>query len=146
MHNGQIWRDDDVYLQQSFFLADGRADTGNVPVYFFRIHRADGVEVGHCDLRVGLNDRLMFAGNIGYGVWQKHRGHHYAAKACRILFTIAKELGMTELLITCDPDNGASMRTCELAGCQLLAISPLPKDCIDYRMGARYKCQYHKVL
>ena len=147
MQTGQVWQDGEIYLKQSFYLKEGRPETGYVPVYFFRIHRlSDDIEVGHCDLRVGLNDRIMIAGNIGYGIWEKHRGHHYAAKACKILFAIAKELGMTELLITCDPTNLASSRTCQLAGCQLLAIVDVPPESIDYDMGFRQKCQYHIAL
>jgi predicted acetyltransferase len=44
--------------------------------------------------------------------------------------------------ITCNPDNWASRRTCELAGAELVEIVDLPEDNDMYRKGKRRKCRY----
>jgi predicted acetyltransferase len=44
--------------------------------------------------------------------------------------------------ITCDPDNIASRKTCELAGARLVEIVDLPEDTDMYREGMRQKCRY----
>lgn len=136
------WTDGEIKLFLTTTIPKGQPATGNVPVYYYRIQRLDGTEVGRCDLRVGDNERLMIAGNVGYNVWQEHRGHHYAAKACRLLADIAREKGMTRLIITCDPSNIPSRKTCEYLGAQLLGIVDVPIDSVDYAMGQRQKCQY----
>ena len=48
--------------------------------------------MGRCALRIGYNDSLYYVGHIGYSVYEKYRGHHYAAKACKLLFLLAKKL------------------------------------------------------
>ena len=49
---------------------------------------------------------------------------------------------MTELWVTCNPDNIASRRTCELAGGVLVEIVDLPEDIDMYQEGERRKCRY----
>jgi len=113
-----------------------------VPSYHFIIARLDGEAVGHCDLRIGHNEKLYYGGNIGYGVDEPHRGHHYAGKACLLLFQLARRHGLTYLYITCNPENFSSRRTCEYAGGVLAAIVDLPPDSDMYLSGERRKCVY----
>jgi len=47
---------------------------------------------------------------LGYSVEPAHRGHHYAARAGRLLLLLARSHGMETLWITCNPDNWASRR------------------------------------
>lgn len=84
--------------------------------------------MGVCDLRIGYNDRLYYGGHIGYTVDKEYRGHHYAAKACKLLFSLAKRHDMEYLYITCNPDNSASRKTCEYLHGELLGIETLPAD------------------
>jgi tagatose 1,6-diphosphate aldolase len=99
-----------------------------VPAYCFFIVDVAGGTVGRCDLKIGYSDSLYYSGHIGYEVFEEHRGHHYAAKACRLLFGLAKKHGMEYLYITCDPDNLPSRRTCEYLGGKLLEIAEVPDD------------------
>ena len=94
--------------------AEGNPEKNWVPAYYFGICLADGTRIGQCDLRIGHNDRLYIGGNIGYGIDEGYRGHRYAAKACRLLFRQARKHGLGYVIITCDPTNTASSRTCEL--------------------------------
>lgn len=85
--------------------------------------------VGRCDLRVGMNWELYYAGNIGYFVNVRNRGNAYAYHACKILFSIAKnEYNMNEIIITCSPDNIASYKTCLNLNGTLLETAIVPES------------------
>lgn len=135
--------DDDLEL----ILADkyaGDPSIGYVPAYKFKMIRAGQDEtIGNIDLRIGdTHDLVMYGGHIAYGVDPEHRGHRYAARACRLLLPLAEQHGLTELWITCNPDNIASRRTCELAGAKLVEIVDLPEYNDMYQEGERQKCRY----
>lgn len=117
-----------------------------LPSYHFTICDRKGHKAGQCDLRIGHNRRIYYGGNIGYRVEEPYRGNHYAGKACRLLFRLAKRHGMDCLVITCNPDNHASRKTCEYAGGILREIVALPQD-NDMRLdGETHKCIYEFVL
>ena len=113
-----------------------------VPAYYFAICLPDGTKIGYCDLRIGHNDRLYIGGNIGYGIDEEYRGHHYAAKACRLLFRLARKHELGYVIITCDPANTASSRTCQLAGGQYLETADIPEDHNMYEEGMRQVMVY----
>lgn len=127
--------------------SDGDPEKDWVPAYHFAICNEKGTKVGACDLRIGHNDRLYYGGNIGYTVYEGYRGNHYAGKACLLLFELARKHGLQYLIITCDPDNYASRKTCEYAGGELLEIAELPGD-NDMRLedGKSEKCIYKFIL
>lgn len=102
--------------------------------------------IGRCDLRLGQTKTLDLAGHIGYTIYVPYRGHHYAAKACQLLFKQAAYLKMKELIITCNTDNIASYRTCELAGCEFIETKLVPRDHILYAQGDREKAIFIKRL
>ncbi|MDY6016131.1 MAG: GNAT family N-acetyltransferase [Oscillospiraceae bacterium] len=109
-------------------LDEGNPDKNWVPAYHFNICDKQNNKMGVCDLRIGYNDRLYYGGHIGYTVDKEYRGHHYAAKACKLLFSLAKRHDMEYLYITCNPDNSASRKTCEYLHGELLGIETLPAD------------------
>ena len=108
-----------------------------VPAYYFDICLLDGTKIGYCDLRIGHNTKTYIGGNIGYGIDEPYRGHHYAAKACALLFRQAKKHKMDHLIITCVPTNTASARTCELAGGIYVETADIPEDNEMYAEGKR---------
>lgn len=108
--------------------ADADPVKGWVPAYHFAICDMQGNKMGKCDLRIGHNELLYYGGNIGYSVDEPYRGHHYAAKACRLLFELAKKHDLGYVIITCVPENAASYKTCEAAGGVLLETAELPPD------------------
>ncbi|MEZ4670788.1 MAG: hypothetical protein R3E39_23025 [Anaerolineae bacterium] len=65
---------------------------------------------------------------------------------CRLLLPLALQHGLETLWITCNPDNLASRKTCDLIGAELVEIVDLPPDTDMYREGARQKCRYRLVL
>lgn len=101
---------------------------GWVPAYHFDICDLNGNAMGKCDLRIGHNEKLYYGGNIGYGVDEAFRGHHYAAKACHLLFELARRHELGYVIITCREDNVPSYKTCESLGGALLEIADLPPD------------------
>lgn len=113
-----------------------------VPAYYFSVCLPDGTKIGQCDLRIGHNDRLYIGGNIGYGIDEAYRGHHFAAKACMLLFRQARKHGLKYVIITCDPSNRASSRTCELAGGQYLETASVPEWHNMYDEGHRQVMVY----
>lgn len=114
-----------------------------LPAYHFAICDPQGREMGSCDLRVGHNLSVYYGGNIGYEIKEQYRGHHYAQKACLLLLPLAKKHGMEYLMITCNPDNYASRKTCEAVGCRLVEIVQLPEDHpMRLEDGETEKCVY----
>ena len=104
-------------------------------------------DVGTIRLRLSnRDDILLYAGHIGYAVYEAWRGHHYAAYACLALKPKALEHGFAELWITCDPDNWPSRRTCERVGAALVEIIDLPEYIDMYQDGERQKCRYRWQL
>lgn len=91
---------------------------------------------------MGNNKNIYYGGNLGYGVFVEYRGNHYAAKACILVKDIARKHNHKSLIITCDPDNIPSRKTCEYIGAELLRIIDLPEWHESYQMGKRKKCQY----
>ena len=120
----------------------------HAPSYRFKMMLASlEQEIGYIELRVGDTDHIRkYAGHLGYRVKAPHRGRHFAARACRLLLPLARKHGLEMLWITCDPDNTASRRTCELAGARFVEIVELPENTDMYRRGDRLKCRYRLDL
>lgn len=126
--------------------AAANPERGWVPAYYFAICNKDGVKIGECDLRVGHNENTYYGGNIGYSINEEYRGHHYAGKACLLLFELAKLHNLDYLIISCDPDNVASRKTCEYAGGKLSEIAELPEGNDMRSNGETEKCIYKFML
>ncbi len=118
-----------------------------VPSYFYGIYlHQTKTRVGYCDLRVGHNDELYYAGNIGYRISPAYRGNSYAYYACLVLFEIAKEKNLEEIYITCSPDNIPSKITLEKLNGELIGVKDVPKEHWLYQRGETVKNIYHYRL
>jgi predicted acetyltransferase len=115
-----------------------------VPTYQFHMVDRETREVlGHIRLSTGSTPHIeRYAGHIGFGVFSQHRGHHYAARAVRLLLPLARKLGIDPLWLTCDPENLSSRRTLELAGAKFIEIVDVPVGCVIHRKGHPKKCRY----
>ncbi|PUE48522.1 hypothetical protein B9Z45_16115 [Limnohabitans sp. 2KL-17] len=102
--------------------------------------------VGRCELRLGSGATIDLIGHVGYLVHLPYRGHHYAAKACLLLFKQAKAFGIMGVLLTCNTDNIASFRTCELLGASFIGTKEVPVDHELYLRGDREKALFIKRL
>ena len=116
---------------------------GFVLTYYYGIYLHDTRDrIGSCDLRVGHNDELYYAGNIGYQIERPYRGHGYAREAARILMKEAEKNGMDYVLITCSPNNAASRKTIERLGAEYITTVNVPRSHWLYRRGEPVKRIY----
>lgn len=109
-------------------------DGAALPFYYWTIC-AGPTPVGKISLRIGENFHAYYNGSVGYEVDEEHRGHHYAQKACRAIFPVAKAHGMKRLLLTCAESNAASYKTIEGLGAELLEIAEVPREYFAWREG-----------
>ncbi len=78
---------------------------------------AEETFAGRISIRHELNDALRAAGgHIGYDVVPSLRGRGVATEMLRQALPVARRLGLTEVLITCDDTNAASIRVIEKNG------------------------------
>lgn len=109
-----------------------------VPAYVFAICLG-GEKIGEISLRIGYPEGLYYGGQIGYMIDEKHRGHGYAGRACRLLGPVAKAHDMQKLLITNNHTNHASKRVCEKLGAKLIRVARLPEWTELYQEGQRFE-------
>jgi tagatose 1,6-diphosphate aldolase len=130
----------------------GDPDRQRVPAYHFWMRLGSDSPApipiaGHLGLRIGdSHDLEMYYGHIGYTVYPPARGRHYAERACRLLFPLARAHGMKTLWITCNPDNIASRRTCDRLGGEMTEIVDVPRSHPLYKRGEIQKCRYRVAL
>ena len=133
---------DDIALVLNRVLNENEA-LERIPAYLFDIVFHDGSRIGQIDLRLGETQTLvLYGGQVGYGIDRIHRGHGYAAAACELLREIALDVGFRELWITCNPDNQASVKTCERIGAQFVEQVDVPESCELYGRGDRVKLRF----
>lgn len=82
----------------------------------------DGVYAGEIRLRHRLTDSLKrFGGHIGYEIRPSMRRKGYGTLQLKLALQQMKdELGVTDILITCDDDNTGSQRIIEQNGGKLI--------------------------
>jgi RimJ/RimL family protein N-acetyltransferase len=115
----------------------------HVPEYIFEMRCLGNPDkIGEIALKIG--DLPAYIGHLRYSVLPAYRGHRYAARSCMLLVSLARRHGMTEIVITCLPDNTASKRTCELAGATFAGMVDVPSEGTDdYHKGIKKnKCKY----
>jgi predicted acetyltransferase len=121
----------------------GDPERGFVPYYHFLMLNRDGKDVGHINFRVGDTDHVrLYVGHIGFGVLPEHRGHHYAAQACRAIAPWVRHFYET-VVVTCDPDNEASRRTLEGLGARFVEEIPVPPHESQHLKGSMAKRRYY---
>lgn len=132
-----------IALEHKCFL-QGKAAMDRVPAYLFTIvHLAANQPIGEIDLRLIPTDYLqLYGGQMGYHIDAPYRGHRFAVRACLLLQEVARAHGLNELWITCNPDNLASRRTCELIGATYVNEVKVPFASELYWRGDRFKCRY----
>jgi len=74
-------------------------------------------EIGQIAYRPGEGRGIFFFGHIGYHIDPPWRGKHFARKACLLIREEIARSGKSSVIITCDPDNEPSRKTCLALGC-----------------------------
>ncbi|MBE5783394.1 MAG: GNAT family N-acetyltransferase [Clostridiales bacterium] len=111
--------------------------------YVFYIYKAKTRKyAGYVSLRLGESGGLYYLGHIGYRVEEEFRGNGYAGKACKLLIPLMQRLQLSSVVITTNPENTPSRKTCEKLGCILERIAPVPREYRAICAGATLKCRY----
>lgn len=132
-----------VDLVEKIKISEAIAYDGIPTVYYDVVLHNTDHKVGKCDLRLKLDNRMYYYGNVGYNIIEQERGHHYAYYACKVLFKIARdEYSFNELYITCNPDNEASYKTLKKLKGELVEVAEIPEKHELYSQGDRYKCVF----
>ena len=115
------------------FVARKRADSGpggdaGVPkTHFWALMEEQFV--GRIAIHHELNDALRVAGgHIGYDTVPSFRGRGVASEMLRQALPLARALGLTEVLLTCDDTNAVSIRVIEKNGGALRETKVVTKD------------------
>lgn len=101
---------------------DKNLPQGFTPYYLFSIVQDDH-EVGRITYRLGSVEEHYFDGHIGYHIEPEYRGHYYAYQACLLL---QKEMKFQQAVLTCDPDNIASLKTIKKLKAKYLETKVIP--------------------
>ena len=111
--------------------------------YTFYIYRAKTRDyLGYVSLRLGESPALYYLGHIGYRIEAEHRGHGYAARACRLMLPLLQRLRLESVVITTNVENIPSRKTCLRLGCVLERIAPVPPEYRALCAWAAQKCRY----
>jgi predicted acetyltransferase len=120
-----------------YLLTDAR-----MPVYDFDLTDRQGEVIGNASLIAEDDpDRLGAAGNFGCDIAEAHRGKGRATQAILLVEEFAREVGLSRLVMTGDPDNLGTHGACRNAGGRLLDEVPAQASA-----GAGTKVRYVKEL
>lgn len=99
-------------------------------------------EIGQISYRNGESRYIYYFGHIGYHIDPTWRGNGYAFAACRLISDVIAGDMKSSLVITCDPDNIPSRKTCEKLGCTLERIVEVPLYIRQRYEISAVKCRY----
>ncbi|WP_281677005.1 GNAT family N-acetyltransferase [Eggerthia catenaformis] len=86
----------------------------------------DSMIIGSLVFREGTDQMHYYDGHIGYTIEKDYQGHYYAYQACLLLKDILIKKGYNHVIITCDPENKASIKTIERLEAQYLETADIP--------------------
>lgn len=114
---------------------------GREQIWRITLHNRRG-EIGQISYRNGESRCIYYFGHIGYHIDPPYRGHHYARRACQLLEKEIRLGGKNSVVITCDPDNIPSRKTCEKLRCLWEGITEVPEDIREKYDISAVKCRY----
>lgn len=142
-----IYKGQRIFLKEKYRFSENET-YDNVAVVVYSIHLIEGYrKIGEIDLRLTMNDYMYYYGHLGYHIIEKYRGNHYATEACVIIKMLAKTyFNLNELIVTCNPDNYASIKTIERIGGEFIECVNVPEDHDLYLLGEKVKNIYRVKL
>ena len=114
---------------------------GHEQIWKITLHN-EKQEIGQISYRDGESRCVYYYGHIGYHIDHPFRGRHFAYRACRLIEQEIRLSGKTSAVITCDPDNEPSKKTCTRLGCLFERVTDVPEDIYQRFEISRQKCRY----
>ena len=114
---------------------------GHEQVWKITLHNEQN-EIGQISYRDGESPCIYYFGHIGYHIDEPYRGHHYAKRACMLLEQEIRRGGKHSVVITCDPDNQPSRKTCIGLGCLFEGVTKVPEHIRKKYDISAVKCRY----
>ena len=118
----------DRYLKESSYekwiekvIADidiANIEGGRLPAFsYFYIRETDNKIIGMINIRLALNDFLRNeGGHIGYCIRPTERKKHYATNMLNEALAFCKNIGLINIIISCDKSNIASANVIKNCG------------------------------
>ena len=78
---------------------------------FFAVRESDNKVLGVISFRHELNDFLKDFGHIGYSVRPAERKKGYATEMLKLILEVAKEVGLSQVQLSCEKANVPSIKT-----------------------------------
>ena len=115
-----------------------------IKLYIFHIYPKKRYnKIGRITLRLGESEEIYYFGNIGYNICKKYRGNYFAAKACLLLKNLLEKYNVEEqIVLTTNPNNIASHKTCKYIGCDFIEAVQVPKHNRLYSYRESTKLRY----
>ena len=114
---------------------------GHEQIWMITLHN-ERQEIGQISYRDGESRCVYYYGHIGYHIDPPYRGRHFAYRACILIKNEIRLSGKSTVVITCDPDNEPSKKTCIRLGCFFERIADVPEDIYRKFEISRRKCRY----
>lgn len=84
---------------------------------FFLYDEVENIMLGAINIRHDLSELMLLkTGHIGYGIRPSMRGKGYGPTQLNLALIESKKLGLSKVLLVCDPNNLASKRTIIVCG------------------------------
>ncbi len=103
-----------------FILAIEKDRLSNLQVHastFFSVRKADSKIIGSIQLRHSLSPSLAESGgHIGYGIRPSERRKGYGRQQLSLALDVARDRGLSKVMITCNKANTASGKTARSCG------------------------------
>ena len=110
--------------------------------YYYNVYDKEHNRVGECDLYLTQDKDVYYLGNIGYEIFSQYRGHGYSKDCSKLLIDLASKIGVSELTITANPNNIASLKIINSLGAKFVEVIKVPRNCQLYKTGDRYLERY----
>ena len=126
--------------------SSGRYADDWVPYYHFKIYESEAL-IGSINYRLSMEERIIqYYGHIAYEILPEFRGRRMAAKACQLLLPFIRQHAMPTTIITCHPNNIASLKTIEaLGGIFLDCVSFSPSEYEPNRKDTNNKKMRYQI-
>ena len=99
---------------------------GRLPTSTFTLINNDGAEAGLCQIRHKPSHRSelppAFANHVGYEIYEPFRCKGYGTTLLTLAKEDARKIGLSEIRLTCDPDNIGSKKIIERNGGILIDV------------------------